>query len=531
MASAGIDPAISAPIALAGRVVTMDRRHSVVDDAVVYCHDGNVVEVRARKEPPPSGFETVAVVDTGATIYPGLIELHNHLAYDALPLWRVPQLYANRGQWGNPNPPYRQQISGPMQLLGRDDDATAAVARFSEVKCLLGGTTTSQGIRLFSSARIVRFFHGLVRNVEQTGDPELPNAAARIPDVIASQASRFMRSISGRQKKILHLAEGIDDSARNHFLSLKLKKRWAITENLIGVHCTALHADDFAVFGGHGGSMVWSPFSNLLLYGQTADVSAARRHKVPIALGSDWSPSGSKNLLGELKVARLAAPPGVDDRDLVDMATRTPAEMLGWDQALGSLSPGCRADLLAVAGTTGDPYTKLVDALETDVVLVTINGVPRSGTPALMQALGCDGERIHLGRQQRALNLAQATVDPEVAALSVAEATDLLEALFRQMPPPRGAIRRARRRRGARLVVEGVIDTPTANGPRLRFEGHRTGPTRLRAAAIQVPAGEAAPVTLGGLCAATDPAFVDAIRAEPNLPPTIRDGLVAAFTA
>ena len=54
-----------------------------------------------------------------------------------------------------------------------------------------------------------------------------------------------------------------------------------------------------------GGSIVWSPFSNLWLYRGTTDVLAARAAGVRICLGADWSPSGSKNLLGELKVADL----------------------------------------------------------------------------------------------------------------------------------------------------------------------------------------------------------------------------------
>jgi imidazolonepropionase-like amidohydrolase len=62
---------------------------------------------------------------------------------------------------------------------------------------------------------------------------------------------------------------------------------------------------------------------------------------VRIGLGSDWSPTGSKNLLGELKVARLASSPAVfSDSELVDMVTRTAASILGWDAALGSLEAG-----------------------------------------------------------------------------------------------------------------------------------------------------------------------------------------------
>ena len=48
---------------------------------------------------------------------------------------------------------------------------------------------------------------------------------------------------------------------------------------------------------------MWSPFSNLWLYGDTTDVSSARRHGLRVCLGSDWTPSGTRNLLGELKVA------------------------------------------------------------------------------------------------------------------------------------------------------------------------------------------------------------------------------------
>ncbi len=64
---------------------------------------------------------------------------------------------------------------------------------------------------------------------------------------------------------------------------------------LAGIHCAALNAGDFAVMAKHHGSIIWSPLSNLLLYGGTTDIKAARAAGVSIALGSDWSPSGSKN--------------------------------------------------------------------------------------------------------------------------------------------------------------------------------------------------------------------------------------------
>src|SRR5437016_6006342 len=82
-----VDPLDGDSIALAGRVVTMNGAFAVRDDAVVYVEKSKIVAVLDRGQQAPAGFDRVAVIETGGTIFPGLIELHNHLAYDALPLW------------------------------------------------------------------------------------------------------------------------------------------------------------------------------------------------------------------------------------------------------------------------------------------------------------------------------------------------------------------------------------------------------------------------------------------------------------
>ena len=97
----------------------MDDAFTVKPDAVVYIDRGAIVAVQDRAKPAPAGFEGVAPVDTGGTLFPGLIELHNHLSYNALPLWSpVPKLFQHRGQWPD-HPDYRKLISGPMTRRGR----------------------------------------------------------------------------------------------------------------------------------------------------------------------------------------------------------------------------------------------------------------------------------------------------------------------------------------------------------------------------------------------------------------------------
>ena len=76
--------------ALEGRVVTMDASYAVLERGVVYVEGNKIAAVVFTGAPPPPGFEGISAVGTRGTIYPGLIDLHNHVSYDALSLWDVP---------------------------------------------------------------------------------------------------------------------------------------------------------------------------------------------------------------------------------------------------------------------------------------------------------------------------------------------------------------------------------------------------------------------------------------------------------
>jgi hypothetical protein len=140
----------------------MDDALTVKADAVIYVERGSIVAVQERAMAPPAGFDEVAPVDTGGTLFPGLIELHNHLSYNALPLWSpVPKLFQDRGQWPD-HPDYRKLISGPMTVVGEYRDAQgrpsllAPLVRYVECKCLFGGVTTlqAQGVEVGLVAKL-----------------------------------------------------------------------------------------------------------------------------------------------------------------------------------------------------------------------------------------------------------------------------------------------------------------------------------------------------------------------------------------
>jgi 5-methylthioadenosine/S-adenosylhomocysteine deaminase len=74
-------------------------------------------------------------------------------------------------------------------------------------------------------------------------------------------------------------------------------------------------------------------------------VIAAISAGVTVAIGCDWAPSGTKNILGELKIAKLTSGQlnGVfSDQQLVSMVTTVPAKMMGWDAFLGPSRAGSR---------------------------------------------------------------------------------------------------------------------------------------------------------------------------------------------
>jgi len=546
-AAVPIDPLTGPRQALAGRVVTMDDDFTVKSDAVLYIDGGAIVAILDRTQPAPPGFADVRVVGTGGTIFPGLIELHNHMCYNALPLWfPVPKQFGNRDQWARLKD-YRRLISGPMTVIGRTPSLLPALVRYVEAKCLLGGVTTTQGIRLASNAGVSRYYRGLVRNVEQTDDPDLPEADARIADVAAKDARAFearLEKASGHNCLLLHLSEGKDEAARRHFQALEVKPgRWAISDALAGIHAAALTPQDFDILAANDGAMVWSPLSNLLLYGDTARVDAARAAGVPIGLGSDWSPSGSKNLLGELKVAAVVSDSrgGVfSARDLVAMATRNGAAILKWSKVLGSLEAGKRADLLVIGGTGGDPYASLIEALESDIRLVMINGVARYGVNVLIDRLAPRHQTVRVGGESRRLYLRQATADPDVAHVSLRTATSTLRRAFRNIAGLARALEKPAPPRARRaldepepvvwsLALDELHETGLALRPHLPYGGPRdfTGPRRLapRAPAAAALSDLLSPIALDPLTVADDERFLERLGQQPNLPAAVKAGV------
>ena len=333
-----------------------------------------------------SSAPEATVIDCGsAYVSPGLVNAHEHPNVSGgFPDPGMRPVYTHREQW--------QGRAGdehyPLEYARTD----APVQQFwIELRHLLAGTTTLGG-----SGAVA----GLLKNASWRDDPAYVYRAdmQTFPYGTASESFSGLtcpyegpaplepRSSPGFPPDAPytpHIAEGTDCTAAlegrfylDH-VAANPGRRYAL------IHGVGLDRASIERLGGLDVTLVWSPRSNLALYGETVDVPDALEAGARIALGSDWSYSGSYNLLEELRCAEGVDAALWDDRlsarDLWKMATRHGAYALGIEDGTGRLAPGLAADLVVFRGRSGDPYADLAASTPADVIATFVDGGLVSG--------------------------------------------------------------------------------------------------------------------------------------------------------
>lgn len=127
-----------------------------------------------------------------------------------------------------------------------------------------------------------------------------------------------------------------------------------------------------------GAKLIWSPQSNLTLYGQTTRIPLALEHGVPVSLGVDWNPTGSDDIFEELRAAskvneeKFAG--AIPKTSWIPMITENPAEALALSDKIGTLAPGLKADITVLASEDADPTETLLKTRLEDVEMVWVGG-------------------------------------------------------------------------------------------------------------------------------------------------------------
>ena len=191
-----------------------------------------------------------------------------------------------------------------------------------------------------------------------------------------------------------HVAEGVNDYALNEFLCLSGMQEGGIdvlAPNSAFIHTIGVSSVEILQMALESTALVWSPRSNISLYGHTASVSLFDNLGVSIAIGSDWVASGSMNVLREIQCADVYNRDNLggyfSDRQLFDMATLNAALALGFGDVIGALAPGKAADIAIFRGDPSGDFRVVLDAGVADVALVLRGGTILTGDKHLVEAL------------------------------------------------------------------------------------------------------------------------------------------------
>ncbi|MGZ8605505.1 MAG: amidohydrolase family protein [Actinomycetota bacterium] len=448
-------------LALLGTVVTFDEAEPVVEDGAVYVDGATIVDVRRAADPPPVGLASVTRIRTEGYIYPGLVDLHNHLGYNVRSLWFAPrpEPYTTRNQWPNAST-YSAEITQPSKLLAKV--AAKAVLKFAEAKAIVGGTTAIQG-----SPGLSRPYEGwLVRNIDnETFGTAVDRIRQSVINLGPDDLSRYADAMGDGSAFVYHLAEGTDAGLLDEFADVD--GSGCLQDRLIAIHATALGTTQFSRWADEGaGAIVWSPFSNLWLYRDTTKVVQARDEGLLVCLGADWGPSGSKNVLGELKVAdlwnRTRLGGAFSDLELCRMVTSNAGDALGraWGERIGRIRRDLVADLVVTAPHRDDPYRNLIESTERHVRLVIVGGRAAFGNDSLMEDAGAVGrEPISVAGIERSV----AMLDPAIPDADMSW-PQVLEELESARSDPVRAFERSLVRPRGEAPLELLLDMPEGEG-------------------------------------------------------------------
>jgi 5-methylthioadenosine/S-adenosylhomocysteine deaminase len=340
-------------------------------------------------EPGASG---ATVIETNGVISAGIIDPHNHTLFNIFDEddWTPDQTYLNHNQWADNDETYSAVVDAKQYLNGETSalELGCELNKYGEARAIMAGTTSVQGSLGATGKACWRTLARSI-DVQYNGLPDdLMRTAISVPSTESAANGVCDDLASGDATAyVVHVAEGVDQTSRNEFTTLGTRSNpdgcLYHTHTSI-IHGTALDDAQLATMGANDMDLIWSPKSNIFLYGagtdlsKTTNIPEALQQGLNVAIGPDWTLGGSQNMLDELRYADMVddAEFGdlLDERDLVEMATINGAIALGVEPYLGSLEEGKRADVAVFLPSTGSEYGAVLDASPREVTLVFVDG-------------------------------------------------------------------------------------------------------------------------------------------------------------
>ncbi|MBX3427694.1 MAG: amidohydrolase family protein [Pirellulales bacterium] len=373
-----------------------------IADGYVAIGAGRIVAVGKRE------VAQGTVEDLGdVALLPALVNAHCHLEFSGLA--------APLGAPGTPLPAWIEQVIGERKRGRRDPTAEIAAGLVESLQAgvtTIGDIATASPAAYFSSPlparpRLIRFHEAIgfsrarsesvfadvtaraaatAGHLEANADGVSPHAPYSVhPDLV----ERLCVWAAERNVPVaMHLAESPEElellqngtgpfrellEARSMWdpaaippgtRPLAYLRRLAVAPRALIVHGNYLDVEEIAYLAAHRDrlSVVYCPRTHEYFGHEPHPLPALRAAGVRVALGTDSRASNPDlDLMGEVR-AVLKAHPQLTPTEALEMATREAAAALGASGDVGALSPGLRADLLAIPVSADDDPTPAVIA-------------------------------------------------------------------------------------------------------------------------------------------------------------------------
>ena len=350
----------AAACTIAGNGPRQMLRANLISGGRLYVGGALLIDAQGRVQAAGCNLPTPAdatLLDCpGALVSAGLLNLHEHIDYSYQQPPTPPALkWQHRNDWRKLSAAERG-FEGDAPV---DKTVQAEVSERAMLRHALSGSTAVSGAKdfraflrnlkladsAFSSSLATPFGKPVLDNTFPVGDAGSKETLASPCSAPQVAAVRFVQD----QAFIPHVGEGTSLGANYEVDCVLDAIRGKKAASAI-IHGVAISQPQISRLKQQDVAVVLSPRSNLQLYGVTAPVAALHAAGVTLALGTDWSPSGSLTLLDEARCLsrynRDSLQSLLKPADLHRMMTVDGARAVGLQGQVGALVPGEMADLV-----------------------------------------------------------------------------------------------------------------------------------------------------------------------------------------
>jgi 5-methylthioadenosine/S-adenosylhomocysteine deaminase len=401
-------------LVLDGTLVTMDKNHSVIQNAAIAVAGGRIVAVGTTMDIIKMYSAPERVDASGKIIIPGLINGHTHIP---MTLFRGLADDLDLQDW-------LTKYIFPAEAKNVSEEFVRVGTRLGLAEMIRGGTTTYCDMYYFEDAIADETAKAGVRGVLgetlidfpvadnktnaeamayvetfvqkwKGNDLIVPAIAPHAPYTVSEEHLKAMRAFSDRTGApiVTHISETkkeVDDSLKAKGASPVdyLYRIGFLNERVIAAHMVWPSPGEIEILRRTGVGVVHNPQSNMKLASGVAPVPKMIAAGVRVGLGTDGAASNNDlNMWEEMDTAAKlhkvfsGDPKVMSAEEALELATIRGAQALHMEKEIGSIEKGKRADLVIVDRDALNQiplyniYSDLVYATKaSDVRTVIING-------------------------------------------------------------------------------------------------------------------------------------------------------------